>query len=51
MDGAKKRETDFSVVPSDKMRDNRHKLKHKKLYLNIKKYFFTRRVIKHWQWV
>ncbi len=31
----------FSVVPSDRTRDNRHKLKHRKFCLNPRKNFFT----------
>lgn len=29
-------ETLFSVVPSDRMRDSRHKLKHRKFWLNMR---------------
>jgi len=35
----------FSVVPSDKTRGNGHKLKHKRLPLNVGKYFFTVRML------
>jgi len=35
----------FSVVPSDKTRRNRQKLKHGRFHLNMRKYFFTVRVI------
>jgi len=38
----------FSVVPRDRTRGNRHKLKHRKFQLNIRKSFFTPRVMEHW---
>jgi len=38
----------FSVVPSNRTRRNGHKLKHRKFYLNMRKNFFTLRVMKHW---
>jgi len=38
----------FSVVPSDRTRGNRHKLKQRKLHLNMRKNFFTLRVTEPW---
>jgi len=36
------------VVPSDRMRGNEHKQKHRKFRLNMRKNFFTLRVMEHW---
>jgi len=39
---------DSSVVPSDRTRDNRHKMKHRKFHLNTRKNFFPLRVTEPW---
>ena len=38
----------FSMVPRDRTRGHGHKLKRRRLHLNIRKHFFTARVTKHW---
>jgi len=37
----------FSVVPSNRTTGNGHKLKHRKFQLNMRKNFFTLRVMEH----
>jgi len=43
-DGAKL----FSVVPSNRIRGNGHKLKHRKFHLNMRKNFFPLREMERW---
>jgi len=38
----------FSVVPSDRTRGNRHRMKHKKFHLNMRRNLFTLRVTEPW---
>ena len=47
-EAVKKTKPGSSLVPSDRVRGNGHRLKHKRLHLNIRKRFFTVRVTKHW---
>lgn len=43
------RARDFSVVPRDRKRGSRHKLKYRKLHLNLRNIIFTVKVAKHWK--
>ena len=38
----------FSVVPSDRTRGNRHKLRHRKFQLKMRKNFFPLRMMEPW---
>lgn len=38
----------LSVMPNDKKRGNRHKVKYRKFHLNRRKEIFTLRVTDHW---
>ena len=37
----------FSVVPSDRIQSNRHKLEHRKFHMNARKNCFTFKVTEH----
>jgi len=36
-----------SVIPSDRIRGNGHKVKHKRFHLNMMKHFFTVKITEH----
>lgn len=38
----------FPVVPKEVINRQEHKLKYRKIHLNIRKIYFTVKVIKHW---
>ena len=38
----------FLMVPSGRIRGKRHKLEHRKFHLNMRKKFFTLRLMEHW---
>jgi len=46
--GVRRTGPDCSVVPSDRTRGNGHKLKQRKLQLNMRKHFFPLRVTEPW---
>jgi len=46
--GVRRTAPDSAVVPSDRTRGNGHKLKQRKLQLNMRKNFFPLRVTKPW---
>lgn len=39
----------FSLVPSNRTRDNGHKLKRRKFHRNIRKHLFAVEMTEHWQ--
>jgi len=45
---ARRMRLDSSVVPSERRRGNRHKLKQRKFHLKLRKNFFTLRVAEPW---
>lgn len=36
-------------MPNDRTKDNRHILKYRKLHLNMRKVYFTVRMVKYWK--
>jgi len=38
----------FLMVPSGRIRGKRHKLEYRKFHLNMRKKFFTLRLMEHW---